>query len=168
VAGVLAAIGFVLQKAGTDFFQLRGLSWLDVLWALGGFVTALVLSGIVSRLVVAPKFDLAQVTSVPLVLRALLVLTAAICEEFIYRGFAIEELGLLTGSRWLGAFASVVFFGLGHAGVYGFSTALLIPATVGMVITLLYMLRKNLPLCMLVHGAMDALFLLLVPALVHS
>ena len=46
---------------------------------------------------------------VPLSLRAGLVLTAGICEEFIYRGFAIEELGALAGSRWLAALISLIF-----------------------------------------------------------
>jgi uncharacterized protein len=167
VVAALAAIAFGLQRLRPRFFCLRKLGWLDLLSAFGGLVAALFLSGIVSRLVAAPKFDLHQIASVPLAVRVCLVLTAAVCEEFIFRGFAIEELGALTGSRWLGAFASLVLFSFGHAGVYGFSTALLIPASVGLVLTALYMLRNSLAACMLVHGGMDALFLIVVPALVH-
>jgi uncharacterized protein len=168
VVALLAAIAFALQRLRPRFFRLRSLGWLDLLSAVAGLVAALLLSGIVSRFVAAPKFDLHQIASVPLAVRICLVVTAAICEEFIFRGFAIEELGLLTGSRWIGAFLSLVLFALGHAGVYGFSTALLIPASVGLVITLLYMFRNNLLVCMLVHGAMDGLFLILIPALVHN
>jgi membrane protease YdiL (CAAX protease family) len=105
---------------------------------------------------------------VPIAVRVCLVLTAGICEEFVFRGFLIEELGMLTGSRWLGAFLSLAIFALGHAGVYGFSSALLIPASVGLVLTLLYMFRRSLPACMLMHCGMDALFLLLIPALVRG
>src|SRR6185437_16182067 len=76
-------------------------------------------SGIASRFVRAPSFDL-QLSGVPLSLRADLVLTAGICEEFIYRGFAIEELGALAGSRWLAALVSLIFFTLPHARLYGF------------------------------------------------
>jgi membrane protease YdiL (CAAX protease family) len=112
-----------------------------------------------------PKFDLHQLAGVPLGVRFALVLTAALCEEFIYRGFAIEELGAIFRNRWAGAIVSVVLFGFGHIGTYGFSTALLIQASVGLIITLLYMLRNNLPVCMLMHGSMDALFLIVVPAL---
>ncbi len=129
---------------------------------------ALVLSGIVSRFVTAPKFDLRQVAAIPVTVRSGLVLTAAVCEEFMYRGFAIEELGVLTGNRWLSACISLVLFGLGHVGTYGFSTALLLPASVGLMITLLYMLRNNLLICMLMHGAIDGLFLILIPALVRT
>jgi membrane protease YdiL (CAAX protease family) len=167
VVAVLAAIAFGLQRLSPRVLRLRGIGWRDVLFAFGGLVAALVLSGAVSGRVAAPKFDLRQLAQVPIALRVCLVLTAAICEEFIYRGFAIEELGALTGSRWIGALASLAFFALGHVRVYGFSTALLIPASVGLVITLLYMFRNNLPVCMLVHGGMDGLFLILVPALLH-
>jgi uncharacterized protein len=167
VVAFLAAIAFGLQRLRPRFFRLRALGWLDILVAFAGLITALLLSVVVSRFVTAPKFDLHQIASVPLAVRVCLVLTAAIGEEFIFRGFAIEELGLLTGSRWIGAFLSLLFFALGHAGVYGFSTALLIPASVGLVLTLLYMYRNNLFVCMLVHGGMDGLFLILIPALVR-
>jgi uncharacterized protein len=167
VVAILAAIAFGLQGLRPRVFRFRGVGWRDALFALAGLVAALLLSGAVSGLVAAPKFDLHQLASVPRAVRAGLVLTAAFCEEFIYRGFAIEELGMLTGNRWVGALGSLLLFTLGHAGVYGFSTALLIPASVGLVITLLYMFRNNLPACMLVHGGMDGLFLILIPALVH-
>lgn len=167
VVAVLAAAAFGLQKLRPQFFRLKGLAWLDVPIALGGLVAALVLSAAVSAHVAAPKFDLGQLASIPIAVRVGLVITAGICEEFIYRGFAIEELGSLTGNRWVGAIVSLALFSLGHIGVYGFSTALLIPATVGLVITLLYMFRNNLLVCMLVHGAMDGLFLILIPALMH-
>jgi membrane protease YdiL (CAAX protease family) len=167
VVAVLAAIAFGLQGLRPRFFRFRRFGWLDALFALAGLMAALLLSGAMSRLVAAPKFDLHQMASVPVVVRVCLVLTAAICEEFIYRGFAIEELGMLAGNRWVGALGSLVLFTLGHAGVYGFSTALLIPASVGLVITLLYMFRNNLPVCMFVHGGMDGLFLILIPALIH-
>ncbi len=132
---------------------------------LAALVGALMVSGIVSRFVAAPKFELRQVAAVPIAVRLALVLTAAVCEEFIYRGFAIEELGMLAGNRWVGALVSLVLFGLGHLGTYGFSTALLIPASIGLMITLLYMFRNNLPVCMLMHGTMDGLFLIVIPAL---
>src|ERR1700683_5047607 len=167
VVAVLAAIAFALQRLRPRFFRLRRLGWLELVFAIAGLFTALVLSGVVSRFVTAPKFDLQQIASVPLAVRICLVATAAICEEFIFRGFAIEEIGVLTGSRWIGAVLSLVLFALGHVGVYGFSTALLIPASVGLVLTLLYMFRNNLLVCMLVHGGMDGLFLILIPALVH-
>jgi hypothetical protein len=48
------------------------------------------------RIVAMPSslIDLQKMAAVPLNLRIAVVLTAAICEEFMYRGFGIEELAL--------------------------------------------------------------------------
>jgi membrane protease YdiL (CAAX protease family) len=167
VVMLLAVIGFGLQGLRPAFFRFRGFGRKDSFYLIGAFVVALVFSGAVSSFVAAPKFDLHQITKIPIALRCGLVVTAGICEEFIYRGFAIEEIGALIGSRWSGAAISLALFGLGHVGVYGFSTALLIPTSVGLVITLLYMFRNNLPICMLMHAMIDGLFLIVVPALSH-
>jgi membrane protease YdiL (CAAX protease family) len=132
---------------------------------LGLLVVMYALIGLVSRLVAHPKFDLQQLAAIPFGIRLMLPITAGVCEEFMFRGFAIEEIGMLTGSRWPGAALSVVFFGLGHVGTYGFSSAVFLPMTIGLVITVLYMWRNNLPLCMLMHTVIDSVSLLLVPAL---
>lgn len=168
VVAVLALIAFWLQRLDPAFFRFRTFRWRDLLYLLAALIAAVVLSGIVGAFVHAPKIDLRQLAAVPLSLRVGLVLTAAICEEFMYRGFAIEELGALTGSRWLGAWVSLALFGLGHFASYGFSTALLIPTSVGLMITLLYMFRNNLPLCMLMHGVMDTIFVVVLPELLRK
>jgi membrane protease YdiL (CAAX protease family) len=164
---VLCVIAFGLQRLRPAQFHLRFFKWRGVLYMLTALVGAFVLSGIVSTLVAAPKFDIRQIAAVPFRVRSALVLTAAMCEEFIYRGFAIEEIGVLTGNRWVGAAISLALFGLGHIGVYGFSSALLIPTSVGLVITLLYMSQHNLWLCILMHATIDGVIILLLPALFH-
>jgi membrane protease YdiL (CAAX protease family) len=86
----------------------------------------------------------------------------------MYRGFGIEELALLTGHRWLAGSLSLVFFTLAHAGLYGFSAALAIPGLTGAVLTLLYLWRRNLWSCILMHLLIDGLFFVLVPALMAT
>ena len=167
VVVILAAIAFGLQGSRPAMFRFHGFGRTDIRYLIGAFVVAFVFAGAVSRLVAAPKVDLHQITKIPLAVRCVLVVTAAVCEEFMFRGFAIEEIGALTGSRWGGAAISVVLFGLGHVGLYGFSTALLIPMSIGLVITLLYMFRNNLPICMLLHGLIDGLSVIVVPAFSH-
>lgn len=165
VASILAVIAFGAQRLRPGYFRLAMFSGRDFLYMLGAMGAAFIVSAVLSRLVAAPAFDLREIASVPIAVRVALVITAGMCEEFIFRGFAIEQIGLLTGNRWLGAALSVIFFGLGHVGVYGFSTALLLPTTIGLMITLLYMLRNNLPVCMLMHATIDGLAILLAPAL---
>jgi membrane protease YdiL (CAAX protease family) len=165
LVAILAAFAFGLQRARLAFFRITMFGGRDLLRMLGLLVVMYGLIGAVSRLVAHPKFDLQQLAAIPFGIRLMLPITAGVCEEFMFRGFAIEEIGMLTGSRWPGAALSVVFFGLGHVGTYGFSSAVFLPMTIGLVITVLYMWRNNLPLCMLMHTVIDSVSLLLVPAL---
>jgi membrane protease YdiL (CAAX protease family) len=59
---------------------------------------------------------------------------------------------------------SLILFTVAHSGLYGFSAALILPGIAGAMITLLYLWRRNLPVCMLMHGIIDAIPLLVVPA----
>jgi len=112
--------------------------------------------------------DLQKLAAVPLGLRIVVVLTAAICEEFIYRGFGIEELAYLTGRRWLAGLLSLILFTVSHAGLYGISAALIIPGLVGAVLTGLYLWRRNLLSCMLMHAIMDGIFVIVIPAAMQA
>ena len=167
VTCVLALIGFLLLRRSPGFFGLRGVGVRDMLSLLGLFVATYIVMGIVTRFLPlqTSALDLQRVASVPFFLRLGLVLTAGICEEFIYRGFVLAELADWTGSLWLGAFLSWVLFVLAHIGRYGFTTGLVIPAIVGAAITLLYVWRRNLPACMLMHALFDGLTILLLPVL---
>ncbi len=165
IIAILAGFAFGLQRLRPEHFRLAMFGGRDLLCMIGLLIVMYPLVGVVSHFVAHPKFDPKQLAAIPFSIRLMLPITAGVCEEFMFRGFAIEEIGLLTGSRWLGAVLSVIFFGLGHVGTYGVSTAVFLPMTIGLVITILYMWRKNLPLCMLMHTIIDSVSLLLIPAL---
>ena len=169
VTAVLCVLAFGVQRWRPSDFGLRGLGWRDILASLGGVILAFMLSGIASRLVHMPSSlsDVSKVAAVPVGLRIALVVTAAVCEEFGFRGFGIEELTLLIGNRWLAGLLSLVLFTLGHIGLYGFSAALIVPGVIGAVLTVLYLWRRNLPACMLMHAIIDGVFLLLIPSIAH-
>jgi len=170
VVVILCIVAFGLQHRRPLDFGLRGLGWRDILASFGGVAAAFVLSGIASRLVHVPSSlsNISGVAAIPVALRVALVLTAAICEEFVYRGFGIEELAHLIGSRWLAGLLALILFTVSHAGLYGLSAALVIPGVIGAVITVLYLWRRNLPACMLLHAIIDGFFLILVPGIVHG
>ena len=170
VVFVLALIAFRIQDRRPSDFGLRWPGWRDILASLAALVIAFILSGIASRFVHIPSsLNQAQkMAVVPLALRFAVVLTAGICEEFIYRGFAIEELASFTRGRWLAALIALLFFTVPHARIYGLSPALLIPGLIGAVLTVLYLSRRNLTACMLMHALMDGTFLILLPALSHA
>jgi len=105
--------------------------------AVGSVMIALVLSGAATRRVTLPSSitGLQKLASLSLGLRIAVVLSAAIREEFIYRGFGIEELADVTGRPWLAGLLSLLLFTAAHAGLYGLSAALIIPGLVGAVLT---------------------------------
>lgn len=170
VVAILAVIGFGIQKRRPAFFGLRVPGWRDILIMLGLYVATYVVLAVVSRLfaIQTPQIDLRGLAALPFSLRLGIVLTAGICEEFMYRGFAIEQLGEWTGSVWLAALVSWLVFVLAHVGLYGLTTALVVPALAGGALTVLYVWRRNLPVCMLMHALFDGVSLLLMPALLHA
>ena len=153
------------HRTWTDL-SLRKITGRDVLAMVAAIAGGSLLAGIAGRFVQTPAVfpDLRQLAALPITLRVALVCTAGICEEFLYRGFAIEEIAGLTSSRWLGAGISLLLFTLGHGGRYGWTSALIIPFVIGTALTLLYMWRRNLPVCMLMHAGVDAWSLLVAPS----
>jgi len=151
--------------------SLRKITGRDVLAMVAAIGVEVFFAGIAGRSVQTPTTlpNLRQLAALPVALRLALVCTAGICEEFLFRGFAIEEIGVLTGRRWLGAGISLLAFTLGHVGLYGWSGALIIPLVIGAALTLLYMWRRNLGICMLMHAGTDAWSLIVLPLIAsHS
>jgi membrane protease YdiL (CAAX protease family) len=92
----------------------------------------------------------------PLWLALVIAAVAGISEEFVYRGYVIEEMGELIHSRRIAAGIATLFFGLMHVVTFGWSLQLIYPGLIGAVITVLYLQRRNLPLCMLLHALLDS------------
>ncbi len=108
----------------------------------------------------------AQIYGVPLAVRIALVFTAGVCEETLFRGYAIERLKILTGNVWTGGLIAAVLFTLGHVPRYGFSTGLIGVAAIAVLLALLYIWRKNVAVCVALHWLIDGFALLIVPAFV--
>jgi membrane protease YdiL (CAAX protease family) len=82
------------------------------------------------------------------------VLRAAVFEEICYRGYPIERLSELIGSKWLAGILAVLVFTLAHAGYWGWDQ-LIIPAFGGIVLTVLYLWRRDLGSNMIAHFVAD-------------
>jgi membrane protease YdiL (CAAX protease family) len=109
---------------------------------------------------------LGQVVAVPLALRIALVLTAGVCEEILFRGYAIERLRALTGNVWIAALVGTVLFTLAHVPRYGLTQGLAGVFVVGAILSAIYVWRRNLLACIVLHWFVDGFSLLLLPALV--
>ncbi len=170
----LAIVSFGFQRRHPGFFGLRMPGWRDILTMLAFLVlSAILVVGLfmipeIRHQLAAFSSHQQHLTAAPFDVRLGLVLTAGICEEAIFRGYLIEQIRDWTGFTSVGALVSLILFTLPHAWIYGFGPALLIPAVLGGSLIGLYVLRRNLPVCMLMHALIDGYFILLVPILMHA
>lgn len=108
--------------------------------------------------------QLRQVLSAPLALRAALVLTAGICEEILFRGYAIERLQLFTKNIWIAGLVGSILFTLAHVPRYGFQPDLIGVFAISAVLSITYIWRRNIAACIVLHWLIDAFGVLIVPA----
>ncbi len=81
-------------------------------------------------------------------------LANGIAEEVGFRGYAIERIEELTGSKMLGASVPFIFNVLVHAPVWGLY-GMLTKAPILLLLVALYLWRRNLPACVLAHILID-------------
>jgi membrane protease YdiL (CAAX protease family) len=90
--------------------------------------------------------------------------TAAVTEEWLYRGFAIATLQELTGSLAVSASLPLVVFIVLHAPWYS-RAHLLYVGIAGALLTGLFLARHDLLANILAHAVIDAVPLLVLPAI---
>jgi len=95
--------------------------------------------------------------------RCFLVMTAAVTEEVLCRGYAVGVGQHLLGSVWLACVLSIAAFTLGHL---RWGLAHLIPVFIcALVITLLFTFTQNLWVCIIVHATLDGVGVFVMPAI---
>jgi membrane protease YdiL (CAAX protease family) len=110
----------------------------------------------------------AIVMSLPIWLQLFVVISAGITEEILFRGYPIERITELTGRRWLGALVPVIVFGAVHAPFWGVTHAV-VAGFQGLLLTIVYMWRRNLWTNITAHALLDGtVFLLLDIATSHG
>ena len=99
--------------------------------------------------------------AVSLLVTTLVVMRAGIAEEIFYRGFAIERIEALTGSRALAAIVPLILFGAFHfsQGIAG----VLISFFVGAAATAIYLWKRNLTILIAAHFTLDFVPNVLIP-----
>ena len=166
-----ALIAVVLQaeRQPLTSLGLRPLHWWTIPLGLLAGVAITVLAGVITT-ALGSNSDSSFVIllqSLPFVTRLLLVVTAAIFEETLFRGYALERLATLFNSKWAAAGVTLIIFTAGHIPAVGL--AHLGPVlVVSTLVTLLYLWRRDLVVNMIAHGTIDAIGLLLAPMLNHS
>lgn len=105
----------------------------------------------------APSYahQTAAVIALPMALRIEIVVRAAVFEELFYRGFMIEHLTPLLRSRSAAALVSLAAFTLAHVSYWGLGS-LMIAGFGGVVLTALYLWRRDLSANVVAHALTDA------------
>jgi len=104
-------------------------------------------------------WDLSQgmnrLAATPLWWRLISTVRAAVSEELLFRGYAMERLRELSGSRGVAAGVSCAVFMLDHVPTWGWQH-LAIAGIGGIALTVLYLWRRNLWVNILAHFIVDA------------
>jgi uncharacterized protein len=162
-AAIVAFVVFV-ERRPLASIGLVAPRWSSLLYGVVGGVVALIGMSLVYFFVL-PRLgsDLATkltaVTATPFALRAEIVVRAAVFEELLYRGFMIERLTEILRVRWIAALVSLTAFVTAHLSFWGWGS-LLTAGWGGLVLTALYLWRRDLATNMIAHALTDAVALL--------
>lgn len=159
---VVAAIVYVrrIERRPLASIGLRRPSLVD---GLIGFVFALAtIAGLAALyFVIFPFFGLSEAQQIdklaaaPSWWLAISVVRAGVSEEVLFRGYPIERLHELSGSRLLAFGLPLAAFTLAHVGPWGW-THLIVAAFGGAMLTWLYVWRRNLWVSMFAHCLIDS------------
>jgi len=163
VAATLAYVVLVERR------PLSSIGWrkpriVDLL--IGLAFSVLIVAGLAAiYLVVLPALRLDEtqafnsLTATPAWWLAISVVRAGVSEEILFRGYPIERLQELTGSRAIAVVLPLVLFALAHVGPWGWSH-LIVAGFGGAMFTLLYVWRRNLWVNIAAHVLVDAVGML--------
>jgi uncharacterized protein len=166
LAIALVLIVLFWEKRLLASIGLRAPSFGDVLPALGALVAFYLIGFVWNRLGSFPNPKTFPILyALPFGVR-LLTLSVVVCEEVMFRGYLIERLHELTGNVGIAAILSCTLFGLAHASSWGLGYVFVVAAE-GAAYATLYVGRRNLPACMVVHFVTDTplLWLPLAPVI---
>jgi len=179
--GLTAAVVCILvfwEELPLSSIGLRRPTWGTLLWGIAGAIVVRIvativllvyawLSGASSLRNFAHDLALAmKLGALPFGFIILLSLRAAVTEEILYRGYVIERLGAVTGSRIAAACVSLVAFTLAHLGAWDL-TYLIVVAPIGVVLTVQYLWRRDLMANICSHFFTDAFSLIAAYAVAH-
>jgi membrane protease YdiL (CAAX protease family) len=155
--GVIAIAALIeRQPAPLQSLGLRRPTPTDVTWGMlffaAAFETMVTLVPFIDRSLPGVHMRLDRM---PMLAGWTAIILASTMEELFFRGYLIERIERVSGTTALAAGASLVMFALGHLPAWG-------PAGVarnlvwGGFITALYVWRRNLAICVMMHLLQDA------------
>lgn len=164
---ILSVVLYVREVEGRPLSStgFRNVSVWDVLIGLGAGLVILagiagIYYGLLPALHLSESQQVSQLMATPFWWRLISVIRAAIGEEILFRGFAIERGRELFGSLRIASTLSWIVFTLEHVSTWGWSH-ILIAGFGGLLLTLLYVWRRNLWINIIAHFIVDGASVLL-------
>jgi len=159
VAGILLYVARVERRPLSSIgFRVPGVKdWITAIFA-GILILALLA---LLTLVVFPALHWSEssqessILSLPYWLNVLIVVRAAVSEEILFRGYPLERLEELTGSRAIAGVVTCAVFTLDHISFWGWHHVF-IAGSAGAALTVLYLWRRNIWVNMIAHFMVDA------------
>ncbi len=154
---------FKVERRSLGSIGLKTLGIQDTLWAITFWLIATATSGMAHAwLPPAPSDETKTILALSLPILVFLIFTTSITEEILFRGYTVERLQELTGQMWVAVAVSATLFVLPHILFFG-PHWLLYQGVNVLLLYVLYVWRRNLWACMLLHFLGNAM--ILFPAL---
>jgi membrane protease YdiL (CAAX protease family) len=157
-------INIFWEKKSLDSIGIKKITKTDIIWGFVVLIILVLLSFATEPLVKflnlqSQNIEIAHVLMLPYILRIFLVMTAGITEEIIFRGYLIERINFLTNHLLFSAIISYLAFIIFHIPFWGIGGAIQI-AVWAIPITILYVRRRNLTTCIIIHLLYDGAILI--------
>ncbi len=168
LVGALVALTAVGERRPLSTIGLRRLPLRQLGLAVGigvGLALYVLLAALVTKALGFGASDVADVASTTgLWVVAASVVTAAVTEETVFRGYALERLTERTGRLWIGALVTLAAFVAIHIPGWGVAFSVGVDVPQGAALTGLYLWKRNLPFVIVVHLVVDAPLVVLAHA----
>lgn len=133
--------------------------WGFVCFLASAILSAVVIYGFAHFGIRQDKGTLAALASHPVPIILLIATMAGIAEEIVFRSVLISQIESATGSPWLAGLISLAIFAGAHASGWG-PWQIVFAAVPGLVLTIFFLWKRDLWICIIAHFLTDALGLL--------
>jgi membrane protease YdiL (CAAX protease family) len=147
------------ERLGVRPVRVSTFGWGLLCFLASAILSALTLLAFAHFGVTQDKSTLTALASKPVPVMILIAAMAAIAEEIVFRSVLISQLEAATGMTWLAAIISLAVFALAHAAGWG-AWQIIFAAVPGLVLTLFFLWKRDLWICMIGHFLTDAVGLL--------
>jgi membrane protease YdiL (CAAX protease family) len=160
VVAMLVVIVLHHERRPLSSMGWRPLHRRDLLWVAGAWGLSVAAMFLLPGRDFVRQDAMQSIFALPVAFRIVLLLTASVTEEVIHRAYIVERIADLTDRAWVGGVVTCLVFAAGHIPFFGLRTVLFVQLPGAVVMTVLYVRRRNLKASILLHLLIDLPILL--------